>query len=130
MKATVEISPDAVAYVFGNAFHYDWFRGVRIGKHQPEAFPACMATTIFEDKAHSQLSMLVACGGTVEVQAVDPDTDTPRWYTVTSADFERAYAEMIKRGGKYLSQLFEGGADVNDCDCWLQFAVFRKLVYG
>jgi hypothetical protein len=100
MKVTIEIKPDAVAYVFANAFHYEWF--------------------------------LAACGGSVEVQALDPETDKPRWYTVTAADLERGFRLSIENGvgGKYLPQLIDGSADVNACDCWLQYAVFGKLVYG
>jgi hypothetical protein len=132
MKVTIEIKPDAVAYVFANAFHYEWFRALRLPKTpQPEAF-ARLAQTIFEDKNHGKLPMLAACGGSVEVQALDPETDKPRWYTVTAADLERGFRLSIENGvgGKYLPQLIDGSADVNACDCWLQYAVFGKLVYG
>jgi hypothetical protein len=131
MKATIEISPEAIAYVFANAFHYEWFRGLRLPKTpQPEVHEVISRTT-FEGE-HDALPKLVGCGGTVEVQALDPETDKPRWYTVTTADFERACAWYLANTGRYRTAegLLDGSADVDACDCWLQQAVFGKAVYG
>lgn len=136
MIISLHVEPDAVAYVFHNSFSFEWFTGARRPEAaQPEADER-LARTIFRDR-HADISMLVAVGGTVEIEALDPDTDQLRWYSVTAADFQRAYAQLIMGeparatlAREQIADLIEGSADANTCDSWLQFAVFRKQVYG
>lgn len=122
MKITIEVDPESTAYIFANSFSYEWFGEARIvGKPRGSGL----------DQETWDVARHVAYGGTVRIQADDPNSEgTKAWYTVTPEMIERGYAMSIKAGGCYIDQLFEGGADSNACDAWLQYAIYGKLVWG